>query len=156
MPQTEIVPMRAESVTEVIKIAEECGLSYWSETDYRTEIDRSGSYTFQAESKPEKVIVGFIIMRLIMRKDSDYPSIFEIFNIAVKENYRKTGVGTLLIQSSINLAKQSSPAHIWLEVRSSNKAAAKFYKKHGFTPEHVRRNFYSDPVEDGIVMKLDV
>jgi ribosomal-protein-alanine N-acetyltransferase len=156
MPQIEIVPMRAESVAEVIKIAEECGLSYWSEADYRAELDRAGSYAFQAESMPGQAVTGFIIMRLITIKDSHYPASFEILNIAVKENYRKTGIGTLLIQSTLNIANKNSPANIRLEVRTSNKPAIEFYKKHGFRPEHVRRNFYSNPVEDGIVMKLDV
>ena len=148
--------MRAESVAEIVKIAEECGLSYWSEADYRAEIDRAGSYTFQAESIPGQIVAGFIIMRLITKTDGHYPAAFEILNIAVKENYRKTGVGTLLIRSALHVAKQNSPANIRLEVRSSNKTAIEFYKKHGFRPEYVRRNFYSNPVEDGIVMKLDV
>jgi ribosomal-protein-alanine N-acetyltransferase len=156
MPQIEILPIRAESVAEVVKIAEECGLSYWSEADYRAELDRSGSYAFQAESIPGKTVVGFIIMRLITKKDDHYPATFEILNIAVKEKYRKTGVGTLLIQTTLTTAKQNSPANMRLEVRSSNEAAIRFYKKHGFNPEHLRRNFYRDPVEDGIVMKLDV
>jgi len=156
MPQIEIVPVRSESVGEVVKIAEECGLSYWSEADYRAELDRIGSYTFQAESIPGQVVVGFVVMRLITNKDTHYPSNFEILNIAVKENYRKIGVGTLLIQSMLNVARQNSPANIRLEVRSSNKTAIGFYKKHGFTTEYVRRNFYSNPIDDGIVMKFDV
>jgi ribosomal-protein-alanine N-acetyltransferase len=156
MPQIEIVPMRAGSVADVVKIAEECGLSYWSEADYRTELDRAGSYPFQAESIPGQIVTGFIIARLITKNEVGYPALLEILNIAVKENYRKTGIGTLLIRSTLNVAKQNSPANIRLEVRSSNSAAIEFYKKHGFKLEYVRRNFYSNPVEDGIVMKLDV
>jgi ribosomal-protein-alanine N-acetyltransferase len=156
MPQIEIVPMRAQSVAEVVKIAEECGLSYWSEADYRAELNRAGSYTFQAECIPGQLFAGFIVMRLITKKDGHYPATFEILNIAVKESYRKSGVGTLLIQSALDLARQNSPATIQLEVRSSNETALKFYKRHGFKPEYVRRNFYSKPADDGIVMKLDV
>lgn len=148
--------MRAEAVAEVVKIAEECGLSYWSESDYRAELHRLGAYTFQAESIPKNEVAGFVVMRLITKTDKDYPATFEILNIAVKENYRKIGVGTLLIQSTTDIAKQNSPATIRLEVRSSNKTAIRFYEKRGFKPEHLRRNFYSNPVEDGIVMKLDV
>ena len=148
--------MRAESVAEVVKIAEECGLSYWSEADYRAEIDRPGSYTFQAESIPGQNSRRIHNNASDNKKDEHYPSSFEILNIAVKENYRKTGVGTLLIQSTLNVAKQNSPANIRLEVRPSNETAIEFYKKHGFSPEYVRRNFYKNPVEDGIVMKLDM
>lgn len=156
MQQFEIVPMRARSVAEVVKIAEECSLSYWSEADYRAELDRCGSYTFQAESIPGKIVAGFIIVRLITKRDEQYPASFEILNIAVKENYRKLGIGTLLIRATIQVAGQNSPANIRLEVRSSNKTAIQFYEKHGFKPEYLRKNFYSNPVEDGIVMKLDV
>lgn len=148
--------MRAESVPEVVKLAQECGLSHWSEADYLAELERSGSYLFLAESRPEQRIIGFILVRLITKREGHYPATLEILNIAVKENYRKTGVGTLLIQPIIEIAKQNSPANIWLEVRSPNKTAIKFYEKHGFKSQYVRRNFYSNPVEDGIVMKLDV
>lgn len=148
--------MRAETIAEVMRIAEDCGLSYWSEADYRAELEREGSYTFQAEATSEQAITGFIIVRLITIQDEQYASTLEILNIAVKENYRKTGVGTLLIRSAIQVAREHSPASIRLEVRVSNQAAIEFYKKHGFKPEHVRRSFYSNPVEDGIVMKLDL
>jgi ribosomal protein S18 acetylase RimI-like enzyme len=148
--------MRAESAPDIVRIAEESDLSYWSEQDYLAEIGRRGSFALQAESESRKIAAGFVIMRLIMIYDDYNPSVFEILNIAVKKNYRKTGLGTKLINAAIEIAKQNSPANIWLEVRSSNKIAIGFYERHGFTAEYLRRSFHSHPVEDGIVMKLGV
>ena len=156
MGKFEIVPLRAESVPEIVMIAEECVLAPWTEDDYLAEVGRAGSYTFQAESVPERIAAGFIIMRLITNKDEHNSSVFEILNLAVKKNYQRKGVGTKLIETVVRAARQISPAAVWLEVRASNKTAIEFYKKHGFASEYVRRNFYSGPVEDGIVMKLVV
>ena len=40
----------------------------------------------------------------------------------------------------------------FLEVRSSNRAAIALYSRFGFKQVGVRKKFYEDPVEDGIVM----
>lgn len=156
MGEVEIVPMRAESVPEIVKIADECGLAPWTNGDYLAEIGRAGSYTFQAESVADQTVSGFLVMRLITNKDNHNPSVLEILNIATEKNYQRKGLGTKLIEIAIRTANEICPANIWLEVRASNRSALRFYKKHGFTEEYVRRNFYSDPVEDGIVMKLGV
>lgn len=141
---------------EIVRIAGECGLAPWTEKDYLAEIVRAGSYTFQAKSVSDRMVAGFILMRLITNKDIANPSVLEILNIAVDINYQRKGVGSMLIDATIRTAREISPANIWLEVRASNAAAIEFYEKHGFASEYVRRNFYSRPVEDGIVMKLVV
>ena len=78
-----------------------------------------------------------------------------ITNIAVREHYRRQGVGELLLISMIDLATELKARIITLEVRASNTAAQSLYQKYGFTQVGLRRGYYTDNKEDGILMSTD-
>jgi ribosomal-protein-alanine N-acetyltransferase len=70
----------------------------------------------------------------------------------VRKSHRKRGVGSLLVEELIRAASEQNISALTLEVRASNTAAISLYKKHGFTAEGIRKNYYSHPTEDGIIM----
>jgi ribosomal-protein-alanine N-acetyltransferase len=78
-----------------------------------------------------------------------------ITNIAVREKYRRHGVGERLLISLIDLAKELDARLITLEVRASNTAAQSLYSKYGFTRVGLRRGYYTDNREDGVLMSLE-
>ena len=81
----------------------------------------------------------------------------DITNVAVHPDYRKQGVGNLLIDNLITLCKENNINSLTLEVRESNIPAQSLYKKHGFKEEGVRKNFYNNPKENAIIMwKYDI
>ena len=43
-----------------------------------------------------------------------------------------------------------------LDVRESNICARRFYEKHGFVQDGLRKDYYSEPVEDGILMSCEL
>jgi ribosomal-protein-alanine N-acetyltransferase len=75
-----------------------------------------------------------------------------ITNIAVREKYRRQGIGELLLISLIDLAVKLKASAITLEVRASNTAAQSLYCKYGFTQTGLRHSYYTDNGEDGILM----
>ncbi len=75
-----------------------------------------------------------------------------ISSIAVREAYRRQGIGELLLISVIGLATELNAHIIILEVRVSNTAAQSLYAKYGFTQVGIRRGYYIDNREDGIIM----
>jgi len=77
-----------------------------------------------------------------------------ITNIAVRESHRRRGIGELLLISLINLATGLDASLITLEVRASNTAAQGLYAKYGFARVGVRRGYYTDNREDGVLMTL--
>lgn len=79
----------------------------------------------------------------------------EITSVAVDDNYRRRGIGDRLIKSFFERLPEST-ASIFLEVRESNIPAVLLYKKHGFFPVGMRKNFYSDPIENAILMKREL
>ncbi|MBI4284014.1 MAG: ribosomal protein S18-alanine N-acetyltransferase [Chloroflexi bacterium] len=72
--------------------------------------------------------------------------------IAVREAYRRQGAGELLLISAIDLATELGTRVLTLEVRASNTGAQSLYIKYGFNKVGVRRGYYIDNREDGIVM----
>ncbi len=72
--------------------------------------------------------------------------------IAVREAYRRQGIGEFLLISVIDSAIQLGARMVTLEVRLSNRTAQILYEKYHFKPAGFRRRYYSDNGEDALVM----
>ncbi len=80
-----------------------------------------------------------------------------ITNIAVHPEYRGIGVGSLLLEKMLQMAKDDDVTSMTLEVRKSNVVAQNLYSKYGFLVEGSRKAYYADTGEDAIIMwKRDV
>lgn len=62
------------------------------------------------------------------------------------------GLGALLLNCVLRLSQRLECTVVQLEVRESNQIARTLYQSRGFVEEAVRRNLYSDPKEDGVLM----
>jgi len=78
-----------------------------------------------------------------------------ITSIAVRNAYLGRGIGELLLLSIINLAIELNTHLLTLEVRRSNTIAQSLYNKYGFTQVGVRRGYYSDNYEDGLLLSTE-
>ena len=78
-----------------------------------------------------------------------------IITIAVRDTYRRLGVGERLLVSLIDLAMQLKSHVVTLEVRTSNELAQTLYQKYGFYKTGVRRHYYTDNGEDAFIMTTD-
>ena len=79
----------------------------------------------------------------------DSIDVYEILAIATVEEYRNKSIA----QELLDKIKMKD---IFLEVRESNQIAINFYKKNKFKEISVRKNYYSEPNENAIIMKLEV
>ena len=79
----------------------------------------------------------------------------DIDNIAVSERYRGCGMGGVLLEELVRVARERGAAKIFLEVRVSNAVAMSLYLKHGFKGVYARTRYYTDG-EDCLVMARDV
>lgn len=91
---------------------------------------------------------GFLAAFLAWRRV--FPGECEILQLETLEPFRRRGLARRLVQE----LKKQEPGDLFLEVRPSNHAARKLYESEGFTPLVVRRDYYSDPREDGIVLRF--
>ncbi len=76
----------------------------------------------------------------------------EIARIAVDEKFRRQGVAGALLDEMERVLAGKGIARLMLDVRKSNAAALRFYLSRGFKEDGVRKNFYTNPIEDAILM----
>lgn len=142
--------LEKNDIGEILKIQNESGLSFWSAADYEKEIEKSDSICKVAVK--ENKIIGFIIVHLLAGERLFESA--EIYNIAVKEKFRRKGTGQKLFDETICDLKNQNISEVWLEVRKSNENAIKFYRKNGFVKQSERKNYYQDPREDALILLL--
>jgi len=75
-----------------------------------------------------------------------------INSLAVEERVRRQGIARRLLDQVVRDAIAEGARMATLEVRQSNAAARALYEGLGFRIEGVRRNYYQDPREDGLIL----
>lgn len=154
-PPFTIHSIRASDIGDIIRIADECDLSPWSSNDYLEEAKRSDSFLLRLESENGET-VGFLVGRRVLSASSETHFDAEIYNIGVTKSFQRSGCGTILLEEFIKRCISELVEAVWLDVRISNSSAIAFYNSFGFSEFTLRKRFYNDPVEDGMVMKLTI
>ncbi|MGD9627981.1 MAG: ribosomal protein S18-alanine N-acetyltransferase [Pyrinomonadaceae bacterium] len=133
-------------------LAVSCRIDAWSVSDYAEEISRLDSIVVKALS--EGRLVGFAVSRSVPGQAGGFE--VDLYNLAVESDFRRKGTGGLILDRVVTAALKKGATDIWLEVRESNAAAISFYKRHGFVAEATRTNFYSNPRENAVIMRLSI
>lgn len=92
----------------------------------------------------EETIVGFAAGRQLVADEA------EILNIAVARQWRRRGVGGMLMKALL----ERLSGEIFLEVRTSNVEAIRLYESLGFARAGTRKLYYAEPDEDAIVLRF--
>jgi len=126
-----------------------CEPTPWSVNSLRYEINNKESI-LKVAVRDDKIIRYVYISTLL--------DITHVMKINVLPENRRNGIGSALFSESLNQLRLNKPdvKSITLEVRDSNSAATKLYNNFGFRKTGSRRNYYKNPLEDGIVMQLDI
>jgi [ribosomal protein S18]-alanine N-acetyltransferase len=80
----------------------------------------------------------------------------EIANLAVREPTRRRGIGSMLLAGALAEGKRRGARNMYLEVRESNDAARRLYASRGFEEFGRRKRYYRHPVEDAVVLRLEM
>src|SRR6185295_16074550 len=80
----------------------------------------------------------------------------EIANLAVREPTRRRGIGSMLLAGALAEGKRRGARNMYLEVRESNEAARRLYAARGFEEVGRRKRYYRHPVEDAVVLRLEM
>jgi [ribosomal protein S18]-alanine N-acetyltransferase len=75
-----------------------------------------------------------------------------INNLAVRPELRGRGLGSQMLEAIMGEAHGLGADGLTLEVRRSNIAAQRLYSRAGFREAGVRKNYYTQPVEDALVL----
>ena len=135
--------LRKRHIPEVAAIEQECFTDPWSKE--LLESERKYKYALCFVAILDKTVVGYCSIRRIVNEG-------HINNIAVSPKHQNKGIASMLLEKIICYANKKRFIGITLEVRVSNTPAIRLYKKYGFTPEGIRKNYYSTPSEDALIM----
>ena len=139
--------MTVEDISGIALLAAENSGTPWSENALLTYLLRDD--TILLVSEDDGRLTGFCGILLL-------PPESEILDIAVDAGVRRLGIGTVLMSAVLREARKRGTAVTYLEVRESNVPATGLYEKTGFEPYGRRARYYTDPVEDAIVMRLSL
>lgn len=93
----------------------------------------------------ENEIVGFAGVKIVL-------DTADIMNIAVKEDYRRQGIATLLLNNILDICNENNIKTINLEVNEENLSAIRLYQKFGFKEDGRRKKYYDNKF-DAILME---
>lgn len=144
MLEFEIKSMSEHHLEEVSRLEKICFSVPWSKVSLKEEIDNENANFLVAVDKNEKIL-GYAGLNFVL--DEGY-----ITNVAVFPQYRCNGIAKKLLETLVDFAQDKNLKFISLEVRKSNISAISLYKNLEFLAVGVRKNFYSCPKEDAVIM----
>ena len=143
----EIVPMTAEHLPQIVALERICFAGEaWSESLFRDALERPDAALLAAVDETGTVL-GYAMLSAVWDEGN-------LDNIAVAPRSRRLGVADAMLDVLTGYGRKCL-AFLTLEVRASNAPAIALYQKHGFVPVGRRRNYYSTPKEDAILMTLE-
>ena len=103
----------------------------------------------KAGASPDGVLVGYCGVWLSFEEG-------EIMNVAVRKDFRRKGYAGKLLKELLARASQRGVSRFILEVREGNLPARRLYESLGFQEAGIRKNFYSDPKENAIILVKEI
>ena len=144
---TEIRQAQKTDLSLIFELEKQCFSEPYSQSTL-SYFHENGSYIaiYLLDSTP----VGYAVLDLAT------PDFAEIMRIAVLPQSRGKGYANGIMQFLTDKARECKKDKILLEVRESNAPAISLYQKFGFKTDGVRKNYYKNPLENGILMSLDL
>ncbi len=147
-------PAVAADLPALIEIASHSETaSHWNPAEYQklftqeTGASETGQKRTALVVEQDGQLAGFMIGRQVGDE-------WEIENIAVTGSAQRSGLGTRLLTEFLQLVHARGGQTVFLEVRESNSAARALYRKLGFVEAGRRRQYYENPPEDALILKI--
>jgi ribosomal-protein-alanine N-acetyltransferase len=137
-------PMVMTDVDGVMAVEHDSFLTPWSRSAFEEELaqNRLARYIVAEENG---AIVGYAGTWLVINEA-------HVTNVAVSSQRRREGIGRLLMQNLMELARENEMESMTLEVRVSNAAARHLYQQLGFVEAGIRKNYYTETKEDALIL----
>lgn len=144
--------MRKDDIDRVLAIEQASFSMPWSKNLFLSEFRSPSVSTLLVSlenNTPTRSVTGYIVFWNVEDE-------MHILNLAVVPERRRQGISRQLVLAAIKRAYAKGARRAFLEVRASNDAARKLYSNLGFTGSSIRRDYYDSPIEDALIMTLEV
>ena len=137
--------MTVEDLDQVMELEKDLFRVPWTREGYFTFLIREDTLFLAVEEKGKILAYSGVLMVL---DEGD------VLNVAVARERQREGIGQFLMESMIRLTGELGVKTLHLEVRKSNETAIRLYERTGFSRVGIRRNYYTDPAEDAVLMTV--
>ena len=138
--------MTAAQVSQVAALEKCCFADPWSENSVALELQNPLSLWLVAMDGER--LAGYVGSQTVLGES-------DMMNVAVDEDYRRQGVGKMLIEALMEYLKARGSHCLTLEVRDSNTPARNLYGSLGFSEIGRRKNYYRNPKEDALILRKE-
>ncbi len=139
---------RARDLAAIVEIEHASFTNPWTREMFEHELEHAEvSHTLVIRT-PDGRVAGFCIYWVVFDE-------IHINNLAIRPECRRAGLGAALLRPSLGEAARCGGRRATLEVRRSNASAIRLYERFGFRPAGIRHAYYSNPVEDALVLELE-
>ncbi|MBQ8160947.1 MAG: ribosomal protein S18-alanine N-acetyltransferase [Clostridia bacterium] len=147
--QTEYL-IRRMTVADIDRVCEIDRLTFahpWTQENYLYELKQNPCARYLV-LEAEGTIVGFAGGWIILDES-------HVTNIGILKDYRGNGYGKAITRALLQYFSNLGASYTTLEVRKSNMVAQHVYTSLGFVSVGVRKKYYTDTGEDGLIMVCD-
>lgn len=135
----------ADDLTGILEVEAESFTNPWTREMYEWELTNRDICSILVVRTPDCRVAGFCAFWLVFDE-------IHINNIAMRPAFRGRGFGTLLMRHVLAEGRVLGARRATLEVRASNIGARRLYERLGFAVAGSRRNYYTSPEEDALIL----
>jgi ribosomal-protein-alanine N-acetyltransferase len=137
-----------QDLTGVLEVEAASFSNPWTREMYDWELQNLAVCHIYVVRTDEWHVAGFCAFWLVVDE-------IHINNVAIRPSLRGQGMGTALLHHVLQEGRRLGARRATLEVRASNRDAQRLYERMGFSAAGVRRRYYSNPVEDAVILWRD-
>jgi len=138
-------PGTAADIDAIVALEHDSFTNPWSRDTLVWELTHSDVTRVYLLRDAEDRAIGFCIVWIVFDE-------LHINTLAVSPFFRRRGMATFLLREVMAEAARDGARRATLEVRESNAAALALYAQLGFRVTARRRDYYSNPVEDALIL----
>ncbi|RPH78664.1 MAG: ribosomal-protein-alanine N-acetyltransferase [Nitrospiraceae bacterium] len=149
-----IEPATVEALPDILQIEEACFSAPWTRKMLEAELGGNpfAHFLLAKWMPPGEVgsvsIVGYLCFWVVFEE-------VRLMNLAVIESMRHKGIARALVRKALEVGLAQAARCAVLELRASNHAAHALYRSLGFCDVTTRPTYYTNPIEDALLMELD-
>jgi ribosomal-protein-alanine N-acetyltransferase len=149
----------AADLIDVVQLEREMQQApHWSEAEYAAITNAVEGFEVPVRrrlfvAEVDERLIGFAVGRVLI---SGGLTLAELEIVVVSISQRRRGVGRALCEKVISWSREQAAVEMELEVRAGSEGAIALYVELGFLPVGKRVRYYSGPVEDALLMQLNL
>ena len=142
-----VIELTTQHAEDVFALQEVGLASSWTLDNIKNTL--KNQHNFSLGVTRDGVLVSFCLSTIVIDE-------LNILHLVTHKDHRRFGLGKFLLSELIKQAKSKGVISSFLEVRESNLPAIGLYKSLGYSEIDTRKDYYQNPTESAVVMKLSI